>query len=194
MNHLDDPTLNAYLDSALEPRASAQATEHLAACPECRARLASLQALFAEIEALPDLPLERDLSAQVVLAIKAKSLARPKLALGTGARLALALQLILLIVALGVAAPLALKVPALSQGGLPIANLSTLFIRLETALMPLWSSTATVAQGLANTQSFLTQLPALSVVALLPLLVGITLLWLVGNGLLLRHTPRWGGQ
>lgn len=68
--HLNDDTLNEYLDEALAPAACAQAEAHLAGCGACSARLASLRTLFASLETLPDLALERDLAPAVTQAVR----------------------------------------------------------------------------------------------------------------------------
>ena len=68
--HLADDALNEYLDEALSPAARVQAQAHLAACEACAARLEALRALFAGLEALPDLALTRDLAPAVTQAVR----------------------------------------------------------------------------------------------------------------------------
>ena len=68
--HLNDETLNEYADEALAPAARAQAEAHLAGCRACSARLASLRTLFAHLEALPDMALDRDLAPAVTQAVR----------------------------------------------------------------------------------------------------------------------------
>src|SRR5262245_25403283 len=58
--HLTDDQLNEYLDNESSERA--QIESHLAECAECAARLAALQALFDEIESLPELELTHSLA------------------------------------------------------------------------------------------------------------------------------------
>ena len=62
--HLTEEELNEYLDNEIQDRARAEL--HLSSCDECAARLATLQALFTEIESLPELALTRDLAAPVM--------------------------------------------------------------------------------------------------------------------------------
>ena len=66
MNHLDDFTLNEYLDHALDESARAEAEMHLRTCPACRTQLEELQMLFAELEDLPEAHLEHDLAPAVL--------------------------------------------------------------------------------------------------------------------------------
>ncbi len=61
MKHLDDFTLNEYLDRALSPTARDAAEAHMQTCITCRTKMDELKAVFSELEALPDVRLERDL-------------------------------------------------------------------------------------------------------------------------------------
>jgi len=60
--HLDDETLDALLDDALDEVHARAAHDHLAVCATCATRLAALQAVFIELNALPDVPVSRDLA------------------------------------------------------------------------------------------------------------------------------------
>lgn len=73
MNHLDETTLNLYLDDALDANARAQADTHLAACDICQRELKSLRALTATFEAWRAEPIPRDVSAPVVARIATRS-------------------------------------------------------------------------------------------------------------------------
>lgn len=64
MNHLSEETINEYLDHALTPELRAKSELHLAACPTCAARLGELRALFGHLASLPELALEVDLASQ----------------------------------------------------------------------------------------------------------------------------------
>ncbi len=70
--HLSDEQLNEILDD----RAGEAARRHLDACDECRARFAELQAVFTALEALPEQPLRRDLTASVLARLPEKRRAR----------------------------------------------------------------------------------------------------------------------
>jgi len=59
--HLDDSILNEYVDGRLSAAADRQARKHLGTCPVCRARLVRLETLTESLEALPEVPLTRDL-------------------------------------------------------------------------------------------------------------------------------------
>ncbi|MFZ5905066.1 MAG: anti-sigma factor family protein [Chloroflexota bacterium] len=70
--HLSDDQFNEILDD----RAGEAARRHLDACAECRARLAELQVVFTALEALPEQPLRRDLTASVLARLPEKRRAR----------------------------------------------------------------------------------------------------------------------
>ena len=60
--HLTDEQLNEYLDNASTERALIKT--QLDSCDECAARLLALQALFADLDSLPEVALSRDLAAR----------------------------------------------------------------------------------------------------------------------------------
>ena len=185
MTHLAEETLNEYLDAALSPSARAAAETHLAVCPLCASRLETLRGLFAELEDLPEVRLARDLLPAVLMALPRR------------ARLPLPIRLVLLLQAPAALAILAWAWPALDNR----VSLSGMFIVWEVS----FSSAARLPGILALQWSLWTQpLTRLTFPPLLSLhldppafLLGLTLssaclLWLVGNGLLLR--PRPGSQ
>jgi anti-sigma factor RsiW len=70
MNHIDELTLNEYLDDAL-PETERQAVEaHLAKCAVCQAELSDLQQLFFALDNVTDAPLSTNLSVAVEAQIK----------------------------------------------------------------------------------------------------------------------------
>ena len=60
--HLTNEQLNEYLDNASTERAFIET--HLDSCGECVARLSNLQALFADLDSLPEATLSRDIAAR----------------------------------------------------------------------------------------------------------------------------------
>ncbi|MFN8387661.1 MAG: zf-HC2 domain-containing protein [Anaerolineales bacterium] len=63
--HLTDDLLNEYLDNEAAERA--QIESHLASCADCAARLTALQALFAELDSLPEVELTHSLASRITL-------------------------------------------------------------------------------------------------------------------------------
>jgi anti-sigma factor RsiW len=203
MSHLDDSTLNEYLDSALTPDRRADAGRHLAACRECAARLDRMQALFAALDSLPDLQLERDLAPGVLSSVRKSELGlrptapavltavrgsgfaeRPRL------RLLFAVQAILALVLLAAAIRLALQnltVPDLSQvSDAQVLTLSGLYLSmLEEWNAVLAGAGRFLATGLATRPDL--PLPSLPTFGLALIVLAAGLLWLVGNGVLLKQ-------
>ena len=60
--HLTNEQLNEYLDNEIPNRAEIKT--HLDSCDECAARLSTFQALFADLDSLPEVTLSRDLAAR----------------------------------------------------------------------------------------------------------------------------------
>lgn len=96
--HLEEEILNEYLDDALDGERRRAVETHLARCSTCRARLQSLQRLFAELENLKIEEMERDVTPLVLSRL-------PPRRLSLGWRLVLAVQagilLALIILAIG---------------------------------------------------------------------------------------------
>jgi hypothetical protein len=171
-DHLTDAQLNEYLDEAASERAQIEA--HLISCGECSARLTDLQALFAELESLPDLALTRSLAAPF---ISPRSL---PVQLPAWFPLTVTLQAAVALAALVIAVPFAIRL-------LPVPaapSLGRVFIQMQTQ----W--TAWLDMLPAASQFKMPVLPSLSFelssLFLMSALAVVSMLWLVGNGLLLR--------
>lgn len=175
MNHLTDETLNEYLDDALTPTARAEAETHLHTCADCAARLEELSLIFDALASLPDLELGRDLSASVVRTVTPRpALPRPvQWAVG----LQFAAALTTLIAALPVLQSLfVFNLPAFSLPSL--LDLLTHFDEIVLEVQTFFAQLRLPEPGLSlNLSSLVVTMTVFSV----------TLLWVVGNGLLLRQ-------
>jgi anti-sigma factor RsiW len=69
MREFNEDLLHEYLDGTLDDKTRQAVEAHLASSPAARAQLAELEALFGSLDALPELPVTRDLSAAVVAEI-----------------------------------------------------------------------------------------------------------------------------
>jgi anti-sigma factor RsiW len=168
--HLTEEQLNEYLDEASTERVQIEA--HLDSCDECAARLSTLQKLFAELNSLPELELTRDLAARFAPRPSQPAQLPKFLTLTVTLQAAFALTAIIL------AAPFVIQL-------LPAFELSTfsdVFIQLQTQ----WTASLDILS-----QFQMPALPAipfeLSSLYLMSALVVASMLWLVGNGLLLRN-------
>jgi hypothetical protein len=85
MEHLTEEQLNEYLDNCLEAPELARIKSHLSDCPDCRGRLASLQAIFQALAALPEETPGHELASSVLKAL-------PNGSFSLGWRLAFAVQ------------------------------------------------------------------------------------------------------
>jgi hypothetical protein len=183
MPHLNDLTLNAYLDFDLDLATRREADSHLAACPQCVSRLDTLQTLFDSLETLPELALETDLSARVVAALQPKRTPLSQPTLSPTARLAFALQAVGALVAVAIALPFAMQLAttfdlnSTQSVQLPTANFQSLLSTLQS-LIPAFDPN--------QFTTFTTQLPTFEITTLILCVVALTTLWFVGNGLLLR--------
>lgn len=183
-DHLSDFELNEYLDAMLDPDAIGRVAAHLTGCSSCAARLSELRALFASLDELPDLPLERDLAPGVLAAIAPSASTSPILRLAVAFQLAIAVGLILLawpVIARGTLVRAWL--PSNEQVTVVFANTSRLLVEEWGNLQSVWQSL--VAQGM----HLIPHMPTLSLprMAIWQLLAAAGVLWLVGNGLLLRR-------
>ncbi len=181
--HLDDTTLNEYLDATVAPPRRAETVAHLEACAGCQQRLADLRALFAALDSLPDARLEHDLSRKVAAALKPQRLALP-LAL----RLAFVAQAgLVLLLGLALWPTLSAFVTPVPTGPF-IGPLVSAFADSVQALATQWQAAleaarVSIGSGLESARALL---PASLGIGWGVGLAAVALLWLVGNSLLLR--------
>jgi anti-sigma factor RsiW len=173
--HLTDEQLNEYLDHESSERIQIEA--HLAACADCVARLSALQVLFDEIESLPDLELARPVASRLTLPSS-----RPT-ALPRSLTLAVTLQAALAIVTIILAAPFVMQFVPPYWLSLPAPSIGDVIVQVQFQ-WTLWLD--------ALSQFQLPAIPEIPVVELSSLfmiltVIGVSLLWLIGNGLLLRN-------
>jgi hypothetical protein len=173
--HLSDEQLNEYLDHATDERA--QIEGHLSTCEDCSARLAALQALFSEIESLPELALSPGFSVRLEPAPGVPA------GLPHSLRLTLTLQVALATIAIVAAAPFVMQFLAPYAVSFSAPSLVDIFMQLQSQ----W--TAWLDRLSHISLPAIPELPGIDISNLFVLLtiVGVSLLWLIGNGLLLRN-------
>jgi anti-sigma factor RsiW len=178
MNHLSDDLLNEYLDNALSDRTPVD--DHLAHCTECATRLTALQALFTRIESLPEVRLSRDLAAPVMRRVTGPFVFPRWLTLTA------ALQAVLALIAVRVAAPFVIEFASSSMPALQTPSLTGTFIQLQSQ----WVRWLDVLSQIG--MPAIPEIPVVEVSSLYFLLTvaGVSMFWLVGNGLLLRNQIR----
>jgi len=170
MNHLTDEALNEYLDNELPNRAEAEL--HLSQCADCAARLTALQTLFDEIESLPELALSKHLAAPFTRRDAG-------FALPTWLKLTATLQAALALVILVIAAPFVTNMlPAIQA-----PSMSDMFLQLQSQWMA-WLDRLS-SFHFPSLPSI--AMPDISSIMLMLILAGVSFLWLIGNGLLLRN-------
>jgi anti-sigma factor RsiW len=180
-DHISDVQLNEYLDNETTERAAIET--HLSSCDECTARLTALQTLFAEIESLPELELTHSFR-EASLCVAARFTPTPSLVpqLPRWLTLTATLQVVFAVIALILVAPFVTNLlPALPMPS--AADIAHQFQAQWIAMLNIFS----------NIQfPTLPQLPAVEISSLVLVLTlaGVSLLWLVGNGLLLRRQIR----
>ena len=169
--HLTDDQLNEYLDEATTERTHIEA--HLSSCDECAARLSTLQNLFTELDSLPEVELTHNLAARF-MPNRSLTLQLPRWFTLT-ATLQAALALAALIVAIPFVSAL------LPQIELP--SYTKLFFQSQTQWTVWLDQLSTF--NLPTFQPI--HLPTLEISSLLFTLAGVSVLWILGNGLLLRN-------
>jgi|CXWL01.1.fsa_nt_gi hypothetical protein len=176
--HLTEEQLNEYLDEATTERARIEA--HLSSCDECAARLSTLQNLFTELDSLPELKLTRDLS-EASPWDAAPFTPRPSLPaqLPKFLTLTVSLQTAVALTALIIAIPF---VSALLPQIEP-PSFTKLFFQIQTQWTVWLDQLSTF--NLPTFQPM--NLPTFEMSSLLFTLAGVSVLWILGNGLLLRN-------
>lgn len=69
-DHISADKLQAYLDGELDQSSLQEIALHLGECPACREELAQLEGIFAQLENLPELQLEKDFSSSVLAKLR----------------------------------------------------------------------------------------------------------------------------
>lgn len=188
MLHLTDELLNEYLDEALPAYRLSQVEAHLAGCAGCAARLDSLRLLFATLDALPVVPLARDLSAGVLA-----RLPQPEPVWQPALNWVVIAQAVAAVVLLALAAPMitanvlqadvtGLGQPILQFGADLLAGLQAQWLSWLSTLAQ-WSN-----WPLAGTRHLTTPLAGTPTVLIGAIAAMLVVLWIMGNGLLLRTT------
>ena len=169
--HLTDEQLNEYLDEATTERVQIEA--HLFSCDECAARLFTLQNLFTELDSLPELELTRELAAPFTL--------RPSLP----AQLPKFLTLTAFLQAAVALAALIIAIPFVSAllPQIEPPSFTKLFFQIQSQWTVWLDQLSTF--NLPTFQPI--NLPTLEMSSLLLTLAGVFVLWILGNGLLLRN-------
>jgi len=173
--HISEEQLHEYLDHESDDRARIEL--HLAACTDCSARLRALQELFSEIESLPDL------QPSPAFSVRLAPEPSPSIRLPRSLTLTVTLQAALAIVTILVAAPFVMQFVSSYVSVLPVSSPVDLILFLQSQ----WTAGL---DTLATLQ--IPSLPEIPVVeasglVLMSTVIAASLLWLVGNGLLLRN-------
>ena len=169
--HLTNEQLNEFLDNESANRAEIET--HLDSCDECAARLSTLQALFMDLDSLPEVALTTDLAARFK--------PRPSLApqLPPWLTLTATLQAAAALVALIVAIPFfSIMIPQIET-----PSFTTWFFELQS----LWTSWLDTLSTF-NLPTFQpANIPTLEMSTLFIALAIVSIFWIFGNGLLLRN-------
>jgi hypothetical protein len=169
--HLTNEQLNEYLDNETANRAEIET--HLDSCDDCAARLSALQALFADLDSLPEVTLSRD--------IAARFRPRPSLApqLPSWLTLTASLQAAAALVAFIVAIPFfSIMLPQVEM-----PSFTTWFFEIQS-LWTSWLDTISTFQMPTFQPS---NIPTLEMSTLFITLAIVSIFWIFGNGLLLRN-------
>ena len=173
--HLTNEQLNEYLDNETANRAEIET--HFDSCDDCAARLSALQALFADLDSLPEMTLSHDIAARFR---PRPSLAVPQLPgwLTLTATLQAAAALVALIVAIPFFSIMLPKVE--------MPSFTTWFFELQS-LWTSWLDTLSTFQMPTFQPS---SIPTLEMSTLFIALAIVSIFWIFGNGLLLRNQNR----
>ena len=181
--HPSDEILYEYLDGQLDPENFSTLKNHFAGCQECSSRFIAFERLFAEIESLPEIPLNKDFSTPVLKKI------RPSPALPRKWKWALIGQFALTGLVLTFVLPIFIR----SESFITISLFG------EKAINQLFLNGSVIyGQGLTFINGLSTKLLeliytlqnpnlSLSLFTVIPVLIATGVLWLVGNSLLLRN-------
>ena len=185
MNHLTEEQLNEYLDSAVFDNSI---TRHLETCNDCSARLEELQRVFTALESLPEIQHPRDLTASILAQLPPRlseivSRSTPTLKWLAFAQTAAALAIFAWLASslTPLFAPNILP-PEITNFQLPTLDslLASIVLFLSSISIEAPDSSVIFQPSPFDLQS----------TTLLLFIASAAVLWLVGNGLLLRSPAR----
>jgi hypothetical protein len=186
MKEIDDALLNEYLDGTLPEERQQEVEAFLAQSPEGQARLAEWQSLFATFAEVDELPLQTDLSAPVLAAIRADEVVQTT---SWGLRLLPIVQIIAVVILLGLF--WATLLDWLQNGRASLNDLIPTVQIPDVLPWELMENWLTAVWQNARTFS----LPIDLATSQWLLLVGIALvIWLLGNRLLFTNINLNGGS
>lgn len=172
--HLTDEQLNEYLDNETNERE--QIELHLNSCNECNARFSNLQNLFLELNSLPDLQLTRDLSTRFITSGQLIRLPPRWLTLTVFAQSVFALIALILSIPF-----ITTYIPQIDT-----TSIMSPFFEIQS-LWNTWLDSLSTLQ-LPTIPEF--PIPVFEMSSLLLALAGVFILWMLGNGILLRNQIR----
>lgn len=178
--HLDDDTLNEYLDNNLEPSSRTAVDQHLEGCADCRRRADDLRLVFQALDSIQDIAISSDVSSEVMAQIqKPEAASRIPLWLAVLITFQVLVILLMAIVLWPSAGNWLIQagqnVPeALNE--LPVENI----LNQPTELIETLTGTITQAAGSIESPLFLSAGQWVLVITL------TLIIWLVGNSMLLR--------
>jgi hypothetical protein len=175
MKHPSEEQLNEYLDH--ESKEREQIELHLSACDECTMRLTALQKLFSELDSLSELAVSRDLAEPVMRRVGGSGV------LPKWLTLTIALQAALAVIITLIAAPFIIEFTAKTMPILQAPSVTGMIFQLQ-AQLGTWQETISTFQ-IPSLPAIPT--PQFSSLMVLFTLAGASMLWLVGNGLLLKN-------
>lgn len=182
-DHVTDMQLNEYLDNESAPAGRAEIELHLSSCDECAARLTVLKSLFAEIESLPDLELTPNIAARF---IPTRSLPAPQLS--PWLTLTATLQAALALIALIAATPVVSRYLTPYLQTYPIPSLNDLAFKLQMNIL-MWIQTIQSIQFPTAPTGIFTLPKEFSPGIVSASVIGLFLIWIIGNWWLLRKRP-----
>jgi hypothetical protein len=174
--HLTDEQLNEYLDHETDD--PAQIELHVSTCEDCFARLQALQELFSEIESLPELELE---FAARFAPGPSRSARLPR-----SLTLTMIVQAALAFAAIIIAAPLVMQSLSPYIAGFSAPSFADMFLQLQSQ----WTAWLEALSTLSFPALPQIPVPNLSSLVMMFIVLGVSLLWLIGNGLLLRNPTK----
>ena len=184
MNHLDDFTLNEYLEHTLDDSERDAVDLHLKVCAACRAKLDELQAVFMELDVLPEIELEHDLTSSVLARLPQKESVRVWTR-AFAAQMGVALGFVCW---LGMQVVPFVRIPRFAFPEFPAMDIQVLFTRLLAIQFSILEFRFPAFSFQLPTFAF--PMPTLTLeittVQLITLSVLVVLLWALGNAILLR--------
>ncbi|MBI9042850.1 MAG: hypothetical protein JEZ06_00100 [Anaerolineaceae bacterium] len=182
--HPSEDIIYTYLDGFLDESNRIIFESHLKNCMVCQSKVEELQSLFNTLDSFPEFSLQRDLSIEVLSTIQSKNSMNKSLKWGS------IIQVFITLFVMTAVAPKLAAISWLTQIKLSVSQVKHLLIgQLTEWFFEIINQAISIQGFFLQSWSQMTETRSININSglVIPLILSASLLWLLGNSLILRQ-------